>query len=115
MEWEKKIMTLSRRNFLRTTTMTGLSAVATLGFANLALGQSFGNRKNHRPEIFEVPAEAYNSVLDKINRQMFVGLINSTFLVHYGDKGSLQVYLKDVEDLRPPAFKNNPSKGIECF
>jgi hypothetical protein len=108
-------MTISRRNFLRTTTMTSLSAVATLSFANLSLGQSFGNQKNYRPEIFEVPAEAYNSVLDKISREMFVGLINSTFAVHHGDKGKIDVYLKEVEDLRPPAFKNNPARGIECF
>lgn len=108
-------MTISRRNFLRTTTLTSLSAVATLSFANLTFGQSFGQQKNFRPEIFEVPAEAYNSVLDRISRQMFLDFVNTTFVVYHAQKGRIEVYLKDVEDLRPQAFKNNATTGHECF
>jgi hypothetical protein len=108
-------MTISRRNFLRKTTMTGLSAVATLSLANLTFGQSFGNQKNFRPEIFEVPAEAYNTVLESISMQMFADFINSSFVVHHPELGKVDVYLKEVEDLRPQAFKNRPAKGIECF
>jgi hypothetical protein len=95
--------------------MTGLSAVATLSFANLALGQSFGSQKNYRPEIFEVPAEAYNSVLESISQKMFVDFINSTFVITHPELGKVSAYLKDVEDLRPPIFKTSPKKGLECF
>jgi hypothetical protein len=115
MEWENKKMTISRRNFLRKTTMTSLSAVATLSLANLTLAQSFSSQKNIRPEIFEVPAEAYQAVLERISRQMFVDSINSNFVLYDQKQGKIQVYLKEVEDLRPVAFKNNPKSGHECF
>jgi hypothetical protein len=109
-------MSISRRNFLRKTTMTGLSAVAALSFTNLAFGQSYGHtKKMGGPEIFEVPAEAYNTVLDKISMKMFKDFVNSTFVITHPQYGKMEVYLKEVEDLRPPAFKFNAKAGYECF
>jgi len=108
-------MSISRRNFLRKTTMTGISAVATFSFANTVFGQSFGQKKNYRPEIFEVPAEAYNTVLEQISMKMFADFVNTDFVVNHPEHGRISVYLKEVEDLRPQAFKFNSKAGIECF
>jgi hypothetical protein len=108
-------MTISRRNFLMKTTMTGISAVAAFSFAESAFGQSYGYKKNPRPEFFEVPAEAYDAVLYSLNMRTFVGLINQTFVIYHPEKGKMEMYLKEVEDLRPPAFKNNTTTRSECF
>lgn len=108
-------MTISRRNFLKKTTMTGISAVAAFSFAESVFGQSYGSKKNPRPEIFEVPAEAYDAVLYQLTMRTFVNAVNQTFVINHPDKGKMEVYLKEVEDLRPPAFINNKTTGSECF
>jgi hypothetical protein len=107
-------MTISRRNFLRQGTLVSLSTIATLSAANLAFGQSFSKQKN-RPEIFQVPREVEYATLNNITRQMFADAVNSTFVITHPVHGRVETYLKEVEDLRPPAFKNNPTTGHESF
>lgn len=109
-------MSISRRNFLRTSALSSLSAVAALSFANTGFGQAYSHTKKVRgPELFEVPAEAYNTVLDRISMKMFTDFVNTDFVVVHPQRGRIGMYLKEVEDLRPPAFKFNSKAGIECF
>jgi hypothetical protein len=95
--------------------MTGISAVATFSFASSVFGQSYRHTKPYQPELFEVPAEAYNSVFEKLNMQTFISFTNDTFIIYHPEHGEMEVYLKEVEDLRPPAFKNNAKSGHESF
>src|SRR5689334_17787513 len=109
-------MSISRRNFLKTSALSSLSAVAALSFANTGFGQAYSHTKKVRgPELFEVPAEAYDAVLYQFTMRTFVGLINQTFVIYHPEKGKMEMYLKEVEDLRPPAFKNNTTTRSECF
>jgi hypothetical protein len=107
-------MTISRRNFLRQGTLVSLSTIATLSVANLTFGQASGIKKPD-PEIFQLPPEVQSAALNNMTREMFVALVNSTFVITHPVHGKVETYLKDVEDLRPPAFKNNKATGHECF
>lgn len=107
-------MTISRRNFLKQGTLVSLSTIATLSVANLTFGQA-SRIKKPSPEIFQLPPEAHSAALNKITREMFVNSVNNTFIIYHPVHGKVETYLKGVEDLRPPAFKNNEKTGHECF
>lgn len=106
-------MTISRRNFLRNSSMVTLSGLATLSLAELTFGQT--GVKKPGSGTTTVPSQAYGSKLDKLTREMFVGVIGSTFVITHPEHGRVDVYLKDVEDLSPEIFKSKSKSGVECF
>jgi hypothetical protein len=107
------LMTISRRNFLRNSSMVSLSTIATLSLADFSFGQSSGVKKPSSAGTFPVPHQT--TPLDKLTREMFAGVIGSTFVVTHPTHGRVDIYLKDVEDLSPEIFKSKAKYGIECF
>ncbi len=106
-------MTISRRSFLRNSSLVSLSGLATLSLANFSFGQSSGVKKPSGSGTFPVPHET--TLLDKLTREMFASVIGSTFVVTHPTHGRVDMYLKDVEDLTPEIFKSKSKYGIECF
>ncbi len=108
-------MTISRRNFLRNSSLMSLSTIATLSLADFSFGQSSGVKKPGNSGTATVPQEAYASTLDKLTREKFARVIGSTFVITHPTHGRVDVYLKDVEDLSPEIFKSKANSGVECF
>lgn len=74
-------MTVSRRNFLRASTMLALSATLPLGLATIASGQK---RKVAplKPDRPLVPIEAQRNPLYNYTRETFAAYVNSIFIVN---------------------------------
>jgi hypothetical protein len=74
-------MSVSRRNFLRVSTMLALSATLPLGLASLASGQKRkGTPPN--PDGPLVPLEAQRNPLYNYTRETFAPYVNSIFIVN---------------------------------
>lgn len=106
-------MTISRRNFLRNSSLVSLSTIATLSLADFGFAQSSGVKKPSGSGTYPVPHETVP--LDELTREMFASVVGSTFVVTHATHGRVYLYLKAVEDLAPEIFKSKSKEGIECF
>jgi hypothetical protein len=108
-------MNTSRRSFLRTGGIMGVTAIFTGRFATLALGQQKSNPSLGTGIGNTVPKTATLDPLYHITRAMFTQNLNSKFSFSSG-----AVYLADftliaVNDLNPPYAKGDGTSTAECF
>jgi hypothetical protein len=68
-------MTVSRRNFLRASTMIALAAALPLGLTRIAAGQQ-------QTEGFPIPAAVQNDPLYNYTRATFTPYVNSIFIIN---------------------------------
>lgn len=74
-------MTVSRRKFLRASTMIALTAALPLGLSTLAAGQK-RTAAPQNPEHAVVPLEAQRNPLYNFTRETFAPYVNSIFIVN---------------------------------
>lgn len=75
-------MTVSRRKFMRASTMLALSAALPLSLTTLAAGQQRTSPPLQKTEGFAVPAAAQRDPLYNFQRATFAPYVNSIFIVN---------------------------------
>jgi hypothetical protein len=107
----ERIMTITRRSFLRDGTLVGLSTVAALSLSKLSFAQSAGTKSG----TTAIPREVFATPLYNLSRATCVELVYTKFSFTSAKHGTVETYLKSVEDLTPAIFKTKAKSGLECF
>ena len=102
-------MNVSRRSFIRASSLAGLAAAFSTALPRFAFGQQ---RKG--PAVFSLPKEVLSDPLYNLSRANFYSNIGSTFTFSSPSAGNVSLRLIEVADLKPLYGKGRPA-GKECF
>ncbi|HEX7999887.1 MAG TPA: twin-arginine translocation signal domain-containing protein [Pyrinomonadaceae bacterium] len=100
-------MTVSRRNFLRASTMIALAAALPLGLTTIAAGQQ-------QTEGFPIPAAAQRDPLYNYTRATFTPYVNSIFIIN--SVPLAEITLIEVKETPLVVARNSRRTPVgECF
>jgi hypothetical protein len=107
-------MTVSRRKFLRASTMIALTAALPLGLSGIVAGQE--RRKTAPPNVERpaVPVEAQRNPLYNYTRETFAPYVNSIFIVNSVPLAEITL----IEVKETPLVVDKKAKRVptgECF
>jgi hypothetical protein len=113
-------MAISRRQFIRASSIFAVSAGIALGTTNFAAAQQKGSdsarkKKGAPRNATEIPQESQRDTLYHMSRTTFSQYLNTTFLIDPGYTFPIETTLVEVRDTRPPADKQKNMPGKECF
>lgn len=114
-------MAISRRQFIRASSIFAVSAGIALGTTNFAAAQQKGSASVRKkkggvpPNPTEVPLASQTTPLYHMSKTTFSQYLNTTFLVDPGYTFPIETTLVEVRDTRPPADKQKNMPGKECF
>lgn len=103
-------MNVSRRSFLRASSLAGVAAAIAASFPRIAFGQQKAVRLPYTP----VPKEVYASPLYNMSLANFRANIGTIFTFARPTNGTVALRLVEVGDLKPLYGKGRPA-GKECF
>lgn len=107
-------MTFSRRKFVKTGTMMGLSAFATLKGAASVFGQQ---EAVERPGLFKIPDEG-RAEIDRLSEETFSRYISTNFRIYTSPLTAINLELIKVsrrESSPPDPEKQPKTPEMDCF
>ena len=108
-------MAITRREFIRTSSVLAISASLSLGITNFAMAQKRGATPTQTNSGFVVPYKAQLDPLFQMTRVTFAQYLNTKFTIDPGYISPLETTLIEVKDLRPAADVKKNLPGKDCF
>lgn len=108
-------MAISRREFIRTSSVFAISAGLSLGITNFAMAQKRGATPPQTNSGFAVPYKAQLDPLFQMTRVTFSQYLSTKFTIDPGYISPIETTLIEVKDLRPAADVKKNLPGKECF
>ncbi|MFY9607463.1 MAG: twin-arginine translocation signal domain-containing protein [Blastocatellia bacterium] len=104
-------MTVSRRNFVKTGAMMGISAVTMLK----GVGRVFGQQQNAEQEgLFKVPVESQADY--RLTEETFSQYINTKFRIQISPLNAVNLKLIKVRRRQPPSHvKTAETVKLDCY
>ncbi len=108
-------MAISRREFIRTSSMLAISASLSLGITNFAMAQKRGATPAQTNSGFAVPYKAQLDPLFQMTRVTFSQYLSTKFTIDPGYISPVETTLIEVKDLRSAADIKKNLPGKDCF